>query len=171
MLKKIISGGQTGADQGALHGARLAGLETGGTAPKGYRTELGPNPDLLKRYNLTESQNYTYPSRTLQNILDSDATLLIGDPTSAGSAMTIEMCKKHGKAYAMLSLAEVSAMLSLGEVREDTIVHKVASWLRVDKITTLNVAGNRESKNPGIHAATSNFIVRLVAELEKDYAI
>ena len=32
-LWKIISGGQTGADLGALVGARRIGLETGGTAP------------------------------------------------------------------------------------------------------------------------------------------
>lgn len=159
MLKKIISGGQTGADQGALHGARLAGLETGGTAPLEFRTELGPNSDLLKRYNLTESQDSLYLPRTIRNVLDSDGTLLIGDPTSPGSAATIKICDRYKKA---------SAVLSLAETKDNEVLLEAVSWLRINKIKTLNVAGNRESKNPGIYRATSDFIVRLVGELEKE---
>jgi hypothetical protein len=36
---KIISGGQTGADQGGLEGARLLGIQTGGTAPYNWMTD------------------------------------------------------------------------------------------------------------------------------------
>lgn len=54
MLTKIISGGQTGADEGGLEGARLLGIPTGGTAPKGYRTENGPNLTLRDTYGLVE---------------------------------------------------------------------------------------------------------------------
>ncbi|MFA4842787.1 MAG: pyruvate kinase, partial [Candidatus Omnitrophota bacterium] len=43
---KIISGGQTGADRGALEGAKIAGLPTGGWAPKDYHTAKGPDPAL-----------------------------------------------------------------------------------------------------------------------------
>ena len=49
--KKIISGGQTGADLGALVGARRVGIETGGTAPKGFRTDRGLQP-VLRQYGL-----------------------------------------------------------------------------------------------------------------------
>jgi hypothetical protein len=34
-LTRLISGGQTGADQGGLRAARAAGIETGGWAPLG----------------------------------------------------------------------------------------------------------------------------------------
>jgi len=49
MLERIITGGQIGADQGALRAARAAGIATGGWAPAGWETEAGPAPELLAR--------------------------------------------------------------------------------------------------------------------------
>ncbi len=46
MLDRVISGGQTGADQAALRAARAAGIPTGGWAPLGWKTEEGPAPRL-----------------------------------------------------------------------------------------------------------------------------
>jgi hypothetical protein len=46
MLTKIISGGQTGSDQGGLEAGQKLGLETGGWIPKGWLTEIGANPEL-----------------------------------------------------------------------------------------------------------------------------
>jgi hypothetical protein len=37
-------------------------------------------------------------------------------------------------------------------------------WLNNAKITILNVAGNRESKNPGIQVATKNFLIAALQE-------
>ena len=45
-IKKVISGGQTGADQGGLMAAWERGIATGGAVPFEYRTNLGPNPIL-----------------------------------------------------------------------------------------------------------------------------
>jgi hypothetical protein len=39
MLEKILSGGQTGADQAAWRAARSFGLPTGGWMPLGFLTE------------------------------------------------------------------------------------------------------------------------------------
>jgi ribosomal protein L33 len=47
MLKKIISGGQTGADQAALDVAINLGIPHGGWIPKGRKTEKGT---LLNTY-------------------------------------------------------------------------------------------------------------------------
>ena len=38
---KIVSGAQTGVDQGGLLAAIDLGLEWGGWVPKGWRTEIG----------------------------------------------------------------------------------------------------------------------------------
>src|SRR2546422_7963506 len=46
-LTKIISGGQTGADMGALLAAQDLSVESGGVAPKGWLTEEGPQLFLL----------------------------------------------------------------------------------------------------------------------------
>ena len=160
MLTKIISGGQTGADQGALHGARLAGIATGGTAPKGWETELGPQPELLKRYNLCQSQNSGYAARTKENVKDSDGTLIFGDVTSRGSALTLHICFQQLKPFVLIAWRAGNAY---------SIPPKdAAAWIRTCSICTLNVAGNRESKNRGIYVATSDFIVALVEELKRE---
>jgi hypothetical protein len=44
MIKKIISGGQTGADQAALDTAIELGIPHGGWIPKGRITEADPLP-------------------------------------------------------------------------------------------------------------------------------
>ncbi len=45
MLTKIISGGQTGADQAALDAAIELGIPHGGWIPKERLTEAGPLPE------------------------------------------------------------------------------------------------------------------------------
>jgi len=63
MLKNIVSGGQTGADQAGLRAAKAAGIETGGWAPHGWTTEKGPAP-WLADYGLAECPIPGYPART-----------------------------------------------------------------------------------------------------------
>jgi hypothetical protein len=77
MIKKIISGGQTGADRAAL--------------------EEGPLPD---KYQLQEMPTDSYPKRTEQNVIDSDGTLIISHGSlTGGSAYTRKMAMKHGKPW------------------------------------------------------------------------
>ena len=64
MIKKIISGGQTGGDQAALDAAIKLGIDHGGWIPKGRLTENGP---LSSSYNLTEMPTSSYPARTEKN--------------------------------------------------------------------------------------------------------
>jgi hypothetical protein len=52
MLRKIISGGQTGADIAGLDAAVLLHIPTGGTVMKGFKTESGPNFELGYKYGL-----------------------------------------------------------------------------------------------------------------------
>ena len=73
---RIISGGQTGADQGALLAARALSLPSGGTAPTGWLTETGSEESLLKGFGLIECPEPGYDARTRQNVLDADGTVL-----------------------------------------------------------------------------------------------
>ena len=79
MIKKIISGGQTGVDRAALDAAISLGIEHGGYCPKGRRAEDGRIPD---EYQLTETTTADYSDRTERNILESDLSLIhISEPT------------------------------------------------------------------------------------------
>ncbi|MGR3295988.1 MAG: YpsA SLOG family protein [Candidatus Bathyanammoxibius sp.] len=134
MIEKIISGGQTGADQGGLMAGSILGLPTGGTAPPRFWTESGADYSL-RVYGLVagDPDPKTYPLRTLANIQGSDGTLLIGNMESAGSRMTMRLCTQQGKPYIVNPMA-----ISLRD------------WVGSEWVKTLNVAGNRESVNPGI---------------------
>lgn len=145
LLTKVISGGQTGADQGALQAARAAGIATGGTAPKGYRTERGSMRELLQgTYGLAESASEDYPPRTEQNVLAADATLILShDHQSAGTLATLRFCKKHRKDYYITTPELMNAWEIFQFVRD-----------RFKTPGVLNVAGNRESSFPGIQQKT-----------------
>ena len=94
-IRKIISGGQTGADMGGLKAALELGLETGGTAPKGYNTEEGRRLILKTKYSLSQWGNYR--DRTFLNIRDSDGTVIFGNIDSPGSKVTLQGCTHFNK--------------------------------------------------------------------------
>lgn len=97
MKFKIISGGQTGADLAGLWVAKVLGLETGGTAPHGYQTLIGPQPALRDLFSLSESKG-GYRDRTIENVRNSDMTLVFSrNMASPGTLLTINSCKKQGK--------------------------------------------------------------------------
>src|SRR5207247_378339 len=60
----IVSGGQTGADRGALDAALAAGVPCGGWCPRGRRAEDGAIPD---RYPLLEPPTAASPPRDRGN--------------------------------------------------------------------------------------------------------
>lgn len=126
---KIISGGQTGIDQLGLDIAMATGLETGGTAAKGWMTEYGPMETLLKSYGLVECEKPGYPARTWKNVMDSDMTVLFGDEHSPGSILVKRYCKILGKECVVNRSADQLLALLIDR-----------------KVKILNVAGNRASK-------------------------
>ena len=93
MVTRIISGGQTGADQAGLAVAKRLGIPTAGFIPKGFLTEAGPRPDLAAEYGLTTA----YQQRTERNVRLADGTVVFGDARSPGSMLTIGLCRRHGR--------------------------------------------------------------------------
>lgn len=156
MLKKVISGGQTGVDQAALWAAFRVGLETGGWAPLGWITESGPMPMFLRGFGLKECpirHSAIYPPRTRANARDSDGTVFIrwGSP-SRGETLTREACNEFGKPFHLIHAAPYWTR----ETHENA--HRLLGFIRDHKIEVLNVAGNRESRSPGIGIWAEGFL-------------
>ena len=154
-LRKIVSGGQTGADQGALSACVQAGFPYGGWIPKGRRTEKGKVP---ARYRMRQHWSRHYPPRTEKNVVDSDGTVIFtyGKP-DGGSRLTIDFAKKHGK-----------PCLAVDATRpHDEIVARVLRWIRrrLPDGAVLNVAGSRRSKAPGIHFIVKCAVVDVLVRL------
>jgi hypothetical protein len=152
-LKKVISGGQTGVDRGALDAALDMGLEAGGWAPKGRRAEDGIIPD---RYPVKETPSRDYEQRTEWNVRDSDATLVLttGKP-EGGTHSTIETAHRLEKPVFVVDLLKPHNLNS------------ISFWLDYEDVKTLNVAGPRESKVPGIRAMAMAFLKDLLVQLKK----
>jgi len=146
---KIVSGGQTGVDRGALDAAIALGIEHGGWCPLGRRAEDGR---IARRYNLRETDSPDYPARTEQNVLDSDATLILcrGRP-SGGTELTLRLARQYGRSCMVVDLEDPPA------------AEEVFRWIDSREVRVLNVAGPRESQCPGISVAAREFIFRVFA--------
>jgi hypothetical protein len=149
MLAKLISGGQTGVDRAALDVALDLGIPCGGWCPLGRRAEDGP---IAPHYPLTETGSPAYPVRTRWNVRDADATLILtrGAP-DRGTALTCTLAEKMRKPLLVVRLDESPAAASVQE------------WMAAHAIGILNVAGPRESSQPGIYAQSREFLLQVLA--------
>jgi Circularly permutated YpsA SLOG family len=148
----ILSGGQTGADRSALDFALEFGLAHGGWCPRGRLAEDGP---IDKRYQLTETPSRRYDQRTRWNVRDCDATVVFSTrpEVGGGTALTIDIAKQLGKPCLHVASAAVSAS------GEDA-AGRLLAFLAEHHVARLNVAGPRESQEPGVAA----FVRRVLVE-------
>ena len=157
MIKKIISGGQTGADRAALDVAIALGILHGGWIPKGRLTEKGPLP---KKYRLQEIPTESYPKRTEQNVIDSDGTLIIArGKLTGGTDYTRQMTLKHKKQLLGIDLEQTDLY---------NAASLVASWIKLRRIVILNVAGPRASKDRQIYSDVINILERAIQILRDE---
>jgi hypothetical protein len=142
---KIISGGQTGVDRGALDAAIELAIPQGGWCPRGRLAEDGRIPE---QYQLLETQSPDYPARTQRNVVESDGTLvLFRGRIAGGTELTLRLAEEHQRPRLAVDL---DAPADPAAVRR---------WLAEHRIDVLNVAGPRESQSPGIAALTREFLV------------
>lgn len=148
VVRKIVSGGQTGVDRAALDAALALGIACGGWCPRNRRAEDGRIP---ARYPLTETPAKDYRVRTRRNVRDSDGTLiLVRGPLSGGTALTLRLA---------MDMAKPSLVVDLARRPRAVEVH---AWLSTHRIRVLNVAGPRESSQPGISLQAKRFLHRIL---------
>jgi hypothetical protein len=137
-LAKIVSGGQTGVDRGALDAALEAGFPCGGWAPEGRAAEDGP---MHERYPLRELPGAGYEERTLQNVLDSDGTAILFTGTlEGGTRQTMVHCVEHGKPFELIDATHTAP-------RDAAL--RLAAFIERHRVSILNIAGPRASKWTG----------------------
>ena len=138
--EKIVSGGQTGVDRAALETALALGIPCGGWCPKGRKAEDGAIPE---HYPVTETETADSAERTRLNVCDSDATLILASgPISGGTGLTAETAAAEGK-----------PLLVADPLTSAPDAEAVAHWLAENEVRVLNVAGPRESTQPGLALA------------------
>ena len=164
IVSKIISGGQTGADRGGLDAAIELGIPHGGWCPKGRLAEDGVVPDKYRLKEMGSSDYRKYRMPIKQNVIDSDATLIltIGKSTD-GTELTIDYAVKHNKPFYIADLASPD---------DNNIAGHICGWLenmngglnagnakKIPDNPVLNIAGPRESKFPGIQERVKKILL------------
>ena len=91
-----------------------------------------------------------YTSRTEQNVIDSDGTVIISHgKLTGGSEYTLAMARKNARPCLHIDLNS-SSLLSAAEL--------MISWIKNNRIEILNVAGPRASKDPAIYGEVFSLI-------------
>jgi hypothetical protein len=141
---RIISGGQSGVDRGALDAAIAAGLSHAGACPAGRRAEDGV---IDARYQLTETKSANPASRTRRNVQESDATLILS-PTApyGGTLLAVNHAGKLSRPFLIVDPFAITAAA------------EIVAWLKDRGFQTLNIAGPRESESPGIADRTRSVL-------------
>jgi hypothetical protein len=151
--QQIVSGGQTGVDRAALDVALELGLPCGGWCPQGRLAEDGPIPD---RYPLRETRSARYARRTLFNVRDSDATLILARaPLEGGTAYTERVARE----------LERPCLVVAPDAGDAAALERVRGWLEENEVTVLNVAGPRESGAPGTYERARDFLRALLRDV------
>ena len=132
---KVITGGQTGVDRGALDAALDLKLECGGWCPEGRLAEDGPIPE---QYPVQELTGGDYRDRTRKNVVDSDGSAIIyfGE-IEGGTECTLDDCVQLAKPYQLINGAGTQP----GQAAK-----QIAEFVRESGVQTLNIAGPRASK-------------------------
>ncbi len=150
VLAKIVSGGQTGVDRGALDAALAAGFACGGWCPKDRNAEDGPIPD---KYPMTLLAGGGYRQRTVMNVLDSDGTaILFNQSLSGGTLYTHDVCRRERRPYIVLDATQIS---------ESAAAATIVRFIEEHGIQVLNVAGPRLSR----WAEGQGFALRVIGEV------
>jgi hypothetical protein len=132
---KVITGGQTGVDRGALDAALDLKLECGGWCPEGRLAEDGAIPE---QYPVQELAGGDYRDRTRKNVIDSDGSAIIyfGE-IEGGTESTLDDCVQLAKPYQLIDGAGTQP----GQAAK-----QIAEFVRERGVQTLNIAGPRASK-------------------------
>ncbi len=155
-LTRIVSGGQTGVDRGALDAALESGFQCGGWCPEGRQAEDNPIP---ARYPLTEIAGGGYAERTLKNVLASDASaILYFRKIEGGTQQTMVHCIEHGKPH---------ETIDAGSTSPEEGAARLAAFIAANNVAVLNVAGPRASKWPGARDYAYELVKHLLQTREK----
>jgi len=151
---KIISGGQTGVDRAALDVALKHEIECGGWCPAGRLDEFGKIPD---QYPVQELQAGGFTERTLQNVKDSDGTVVIyAAKLAGGTEQTVRFCVEQRRPHEPIDACKIST---------EKAAQLIADFVRKHKIDILNVAGPRQSEWPAGYDYTTGALEIFLAKL------
>ncbi|MBR0406337.1 MAG: hypothetical protein IJI68_14215 [Eggerthellaceae bacterium] len=157
----LRSGGQSGADRGAMDAAGQCGVRIEGWCPAGGWAEDYPEPPgVLALYpEMIETPSKDVIQRTEWNIRDSTCCIVLntgGRGTSPGTDAGYVFNEKYGVPHFDI---EIGGERSVEEQLEDA-----CEWLRAfdDDAIVLGFGGPRESEYPGVYEIAFDVVKELL---------
>lgn len=163
-ITKVLSGGQSGADRGAMDAAQACGMPVGGWCPAGgWAEDLPDPPGVLALYpQMTETPSGDVAQRTEWNIRDSSCCIVLNTlerGTSKGTDLGYECYKKYDIPHFEIVID--------GPVSVDDQIDLVVKWLcdLDDDAIVLGIGGPRASEYPGIYRIAYQVIETILSKL------
>jgi hypothetical protein len=161
MIERVISGGQTGADQAGWRAAKAAGIACGGYMPLDFMTEAGPRPEFAELYGAKEWPELCltlaeqYRARTEANVMGADWVFWFGANNSRGGRATFRAVERHGPGWLAI------------EKPDGLLPEQAVYVLARQEVKVLMIAGNRESKAPGIGEWVERYLTEVFRLLKE----
>jgi len=161
---EIRSGGQSGADRGAMDAARSCGVRVSGWCPAGGWAEDYPvAPGVLALYpEMVETPSSDVIQRTEWNIRDSTCCIVFNThapSTSPGTDAGYEFNKKYGTPHLDIWLD--------GPEPLDVQIAAAIKWLEAldDDAIVLGIGGPRASEYAGIYDISFNMTASILESM------
>lgn len=163
----VRSGGQSGADRGAMDAAQRLGVDVCGWCPAGGWAEDFPDPPGVRALypQMKETPSADVEQRTEWNIRDSSCCIVLntrarGD--SPGTDIGYAYYETYGVPHFEIQIDDPSTI--------DDQIGRAAEWIHglEDDAIVLGVGGPRASEYPGIYDMASRVVEVLLAEFAQD---
>ncbi len=158
IIKKVISGGQTGVDMAALDAAIKLGFDTGGWCPPGRVCESGQITSDYKLIETKKDRSIHAPDiprsqRTENNVRFSNATLILlpdNIKMDIGTEWTLKCARRYNKPFFTMSPFHPQAR------------SRIIEWIRTIRPEIINIAGPSELTSPGIYNQSYKLMVEVL---------
>jgi hypothetical protein len=122
--------------------------------PHGWLTEDGPRPEFAEMYGAKEMPTADYGLRTDANVELAEWVVWFGDQSSPGGKRTWRAVERFGAGW-----------IGIADGARGLVPKNLAYTLRAQNCRVVMIAGNRESKSPGIGARVEAFLREVFALL------
>jgi hypothetical protein len=142
MIKKIISGGQSGVEIAALDAAIRLDIPHAGWCHRDRKIDGGI---LSKRYNVKEIDNPSYFQRLENNIVDSEGTVVLSyGQLVMGSKAVRDIAEKNNRPYLNVNLSKHPQNHAIALIRK---------WMTNNEITTVYFTGTKTGggRSPNVY--------------------
>ena len=120
--------------------------------PKGRLAEDGK---ISEKYLLTETSSAEYAQRTIENVKLSDGTLILfNTKMDKGTRLTLKIARKLNRPVFSI------------DYNKSINPSFAKNWIENYNIKILNIAGPRESTNPGIYTVAFRLLKRVFEQIK-----